>query len=109
MNSATIKREDIYLCDSGAQFLDGTTDVTRTFVRAPSPFQHVLSLSIGQHFGTPTAEQKRNFTRVLQGHIAIRTAVFPNGTTGDIIDTWARRALWKDGLGKDWTLCSISC
>ncbi|KZV62191.1 Creatinase/aminopeptidase [Peniophora sp. CONT] len=78
---ATIKREDIYLCDSGAQFLDGTTDVTRTF-----------------HFGTPSTEEKRNFTRVLQGHIAIDTAVFPNGTTGYIIDTWARRALWKDGL-----------
>jgi Metallopeptidase family M24 len=47
------------------QYLDGTTDVTRTL-----------------HFGTPTAEQRRSFTRVLQGHIAIDTAVFPNGTSG---------------------------
>jgi Xaa-Pro aminopeptidase len=45
--------------------MDGTTDVTRTL-----------------HFGTPTAEQRRSFTRVLQGHIAIDTAVFPNGTSG---------------------------
>ena len=47
------------------QYLDGTTDVTRTL-----------------HFGTPTSDQRRAFTRVLQGHIAIDTAVFPNGTTG---------------------------
>ncbi|KAI0316094.1 Creatinase/aminopeptidase [Amylostereum chailletii] len=78
---AIIRKDQIYLCDSGAQFLDGTTDVTRTW-----------------HFGTPTAEEKRAATRVLQGHIAIDTAVFPNGTTGYIIDTWARRPLWKDGL-----------
>ncbi|TFY71297.1 hypothetical protein EVG20_g1690 [Dentipellis fragilis] len=78
---AVVKKEQIYLCDSGAQFMDGTTDVTRTW-----------------HFGTPTDEEKRAFTRVLQGHIAIDTAVFPNGTSGYIIDTWARRALWKDGL-----------
>ncbi|KAA1478144.1 Creatinase/aminopeptidase [Dentipellis sp. KUC8613] len=78
---AVVKKEQIYLCDSGAQFMDGTTDVTRTW-----------------HFGTPTIEEKRAFTRVLQGHIAIDTAIFPNGTSGYIIDTWARRALWKDGL-----------
>ena len=47
------------------QYLDGTTDVTRTL-----------------HFGTPTPDQRRAFTRVLQGHIAIDTAVFPNGTSG---------------------------
>jgi len=80
-DSAIIKKEQIYLCDSGAQFLDGTTDVTRTW-----------------HFGTPTPEEKRAFTRVLQGHIAIDTAVFPCGTTGFMLDSWARRALWKDGL-----------
>ncbi|CAE6458159.1 unnamed protein product [Rhizoctonia solani] len=87
--SAEIKKEQIYLCDSGAQFLDGTTDVTRTW-----------------HFGTPTEEEKRAFTRVLQGHISIDTAVFPNGTTGELIllsssklDAFARRALWADGLG----------
>ncbi|CAE6461076.1 unnamed protein product [Rhizoctonia solani] len=80
--SAEIKKEQIYLCDSGAQFLDGTTDVTRTW-----------------HFGTPTEEEKRAFTRVLQGHISIDTAVFPSGTTGYILDAFARRALWADGLG----------
>ncbi|KAF8886121.1 peptidase M24, structural domain-containing protein [Infundibulicybe gibba] len=83
---AIIKKDQIYLCDSGAQFLDATTDVTRTW-----------------HFGTPTEEEKRAFTRVLQGHIAIDTAVFPNGTTGMIYfptyrDAFARRALWQDGL-----------
>jgi len=78
---AIIRKDQIYLCDSGGQYLDGTTDVTRTL-----------------HFGTPTAEQRRSFTRVLQGHIAIDTAVFPNGTSGYIIDTWARRYLWRDGL-----------
>ncbi|KAI0044325.1 Creatinase/aminopeptidase [Auriscalpium vulgare] len=76
---AVIKKEQIYLCDSGGQFLDGTTDVTRTW-----------------HFGEPTEEEKRAFTRVLQGHIAIDTAIFPNGTSG--ADTWARKFLWQDGL-----------
>ncbi|KZT24163.1 Creatinase/aminopeptidase [Neolentinus lepideus HHB14362 ss-1] len=79
---AIVKKDQIYLCDSGGQYLDGTTDVTRTW-----------------HFGTPTPEEKRAFTRVLQGHIAIDTAVFPNGTSGAILnDSWARRALWQDGL-----------
>ncbi|KAJ8482967.1 hypothetical protein ONZ51_g5020 [Trametes cubensis] len=78
---ATVRKDQIYLCDSGAQFRDGTTDVTRTF-----------------HFGTPTAEERRAFTRVLQGHIAIDTAVFPNGTTGYLLDPFARRPLWEDGL-----------
>ncbi|KAF8886119.1 peptidase M24, structural domain-containing protein [Infundibulicybe gibba] len=83
---AIIKKDQIYLCDSGAQFLDGTTDVTRTW-----------------HFGTPTEEEKRAFTRVLQGHINLDTAVFPNGTTGIVYfpaycDAFARRALWQDGL-----------
>lgn len=71
----------IYLCDSGAQYMDGTTDTTRTL-----------------HFGTPTAEEKRAFTRVLQGHIALDTAVFPSGTTGYLLDSIARRPLWADGL-----------
>ena len=72
---------EIYLCDSGAQFTDGTTDVTRTW-----------------HFGTPAPEHVRAFTRVLQGHIAIDRAVFPKGTTGYLLDVLARRALWEDGL-----------
>lgn len=71
----------IYLCDSGGQYFDGTTDVTRTF-----------------HFGTPTDYEKRCFTRVLQGHIAIDEAIFPKGTTGYLLDPFARQALWKDGL-----------
>ncbi|KAL0074526.1 peptidase M24, structural domain-containing protein [Phycomyces blakesleeanus] len=71
----------IYLCDSGGQYKDGTTDVTRTL-----------------HFGEPTAYEKRCFTRVLQGHIAIDAAVFPTGTTGYLLDPFARQALWKDGL-----------
>ncbi|KAJ7199231.1 peptidase M24, structural domain-containing protein [Mycena pura] len=83
---AVIKKDQMYLCDSGAQFFDGTTDVTRTW-----------------HFGTATAEEKRAFTRVLQGHIAIDTAIFPNGTTGYILDTLARKALWQDGLGRHGT------
>ncbi|KAJ2913800.1 hypothetical protein MD484_g6609, partial [Candolleomyces efflorescens] len=78
---AIIKKEQVYLCDSGAQFLDGTTDVTRTW-----------------HFGTPRPEEIRAFTRVLQGHISIDTAIFPTGTTGFVIDSFARRALWQDGL-----------
>jgi Xaa-Pro aminopeptidase len=50
------------------------------------------------HFGTPTAEEKRAFTLVLQGHIAIDTAIFPIGTSGFTLDSWARRALWSNGL-----------
>ncbi|KAI9308768.1 peptidase M24, structural domain-containing protein [Cunninghamella echinulata] len=71
----------IYLCDSGGQYKDGTTDVTRTL-----------------HFGEPTAYEKRCFTRVLQGHIAVDAAVFPKGTSGFLIDPFARLPLWKDGL-----------
>lgn len=79
-NCAIIRKDQIYLCDSGGQYLDGTTDVTRTL-----------------HFGTPTNEEKRAFTRVLQGHISIDTAIFPTGTSGYIIDSFARRALWQEG------------
>ncbi|EJD43382.1 Creatinase/aminopeptidase [Auricularia subglabra TFB-10046 SS5] len=78
---AVVRLDQVYLCDSGAQFLDGTTDTTRTW-----------------HFGTPTEEERRAFTRVLQGHIAIDTAVFPEGTTGYKLDPFARRPLWEDGL-----------
>ncbi|WVR03380.1 hypothetical protein IAU60_000371 [Kwoniella sp. DSM 27419] len=77
--SAVIDRNQMYLCDSGAQYLDGTTDVTRTW-----------------HFGTPGEDEKRAFTRVLQGHISLDTVIFPQGTTGE--DILARRALWSDGL-----------
>ncbi|KAI9568021.1 Creatinase/aminopeptidase [Boletus coccyginus] len=85
---AVIAKDQIYLCDSGGQYFDGTTDVTRTWA------------STAIHFGTPSEEEKRAFTRVLQGHIAIDTAVFPTGTTGWSSDSWARRALWQDGLGR---------
>lgn len=80
--SRIIDRETPYLCDSGGQYLDGTIDTTRTV-----------------HFGRPTAEQKRAFTRVLQGHIAIETSVFPrNTTTGATLDVLARAPLWQDGM-----------
>ncbi|KAI9092402.1 peptidase M24, structural domain-containing protein [Phlyctochytrium arcticum] len=78
---ANITVDKLYLCDSGAQFRDGTTDVTRTI-----------------HFGTPTDEEKDAFTRVLKGHIQIDLAVFPQGTTGYLLDVLARMPLWRAGL-----------
>ena len=75
---------ELYLVDSGAQYLDGTTDVTRTVA-----------------IGTPTAEMRDRFTRVLKGHIAIATARFPVGTTGAQLDTLARQYLWQSGLDYD--------
>lgn len=74
----------LYLVDSGAQYLDGTTDVTRT-------------VAIGQ----PSEEMRDSFTRVLKGHIAIATARFPAGTSGGQLDTLARQALWQKGLDFD--------
>ncbi len=79
-----IGRGELLLIDSGAQYLDGTTDVTRTVA-----------------VGKPSNEQKRNFTLVLQGHIALATARFPRGTTGSQLDVLARRALWAEGLDYD--------
>ncbi|KAI0737462.1 Creatinase/aminopeptidase [Daedaleopsis nitida] len=76
-----IDRETPYLNDSGGQYRDGTCDTTRTV-----------------HFGRPTPEQCEAFTRVLQGHIAIDTAIFPEGTSGANLDVLARKALWQDGL-----------
>jgi Xaa-Pro aminopeptidase len=74
----------LYLVDSGAQYRDGTTDITRT---------------VG--IGTPTAEMKDRFTRVLKGHIALATVRFPFGTTGSQLDALARTALWQVGLDYD--------
>jgi Xaa-Pro aminopeptidase len=74
----------LYLVDSGAQYLDGTTDVTRTVA-----------------IGTPSAEMRDRFTRVLKGHIALATCRFPRGTTGSQLDALARRALWEVGLDYD--------
>ncbi len=79
-----IKGNGLYLIDSGAQYFDGTTDITRTVV-----------------IGTPTKEQKENFTRVLKGHIAIARAKFPEGTTGGDLDALARYHLWQAGLDYD--------
>jgi Xaa-Pro aminopeptidase len=75
---------DLLLIDSGAQYEDGTTDVTRTIA-----------------VGEPTAEMRDRFTRVLRGHIAIARAVFPDGTTGAQIDTLARQFLWQAGIDFD--------
>jgi Xaa-Pro aminopeptidase len=72
---------DLLLIDSGAQYEDGTTDVTRTMA-----------------VGEPTAEMRDRFTRVLRGHIAIARAVFPDGTTGAQLDSFARQFLWQAGL-----------
>ena len=77
---------EAYLIDSGAQYPDGTTDVTRTVWTGP---------------GAPPDELRDRFTRVLQGHIAIATAVFPKGVAGAHLDAFARRALWQVGLDYD--------
>lgn len=74
----------LYLVDSGAQYLDGTTDVTRTVA-----------------IGPPTAEQRERFTRVLKGHIALARVRFPQGTTGPQLDALARAPLWEVGLDYD--------
>ena len=71
----------LYLVDSGGQYPDGTTDVTRTVA-----------------IGTPTAEMRDRFTRVLKGHIAVARARFPEGTRGSQLDTLARQYLWRAGL-----------
>uniref|UniRef100_A0A8C7ZP77 X-prolyl aminopeptidase (aminopeptidase P) 2, membrane-bound n=1 Tax=Oryzias sinensis TaxID=183150 RepID=A0A8C7ZP77_9TELE len=73
--------DEMYLVDSGGQYLDGTTDITRTV-----------------HWGTPTPMQKEAFTRVLMGNIEISRTVFPSGTRGVNIEMLGRRALWEVGL-----------
>ncbi|MFO1128877.1 MAG: aminopeptidase P family protein [Rhodospirillales bacterium] len=76
--------DSLYLVDSGGQYLDGTTDVTRTLA-----------------IGTPSAEMRTRFTQVLKGHIALASAVFPKGTTGSQLDALARLPLWRDGVDYD--------
>lgn len=76
-----IEPKGMLLLDSGGQYLDGTTDITRT-----------ISL------GNPSAQQKTDYTLVLKGHIAIATAQFPEGTRGNQLDILARKALWDKGL-----------
>lgn len=80
----TLEPGSLYLVDSGGQYRDGTTDITRTVT-----------------IGTPSPEMKDRFTRVLKGHIALATARFPAGTTGSQLDVLARYALWQVGLDYD--------
>lgn len=80
-SDAKLKAENLLLLDSGGQYLDGTTDITRTIA-----------------LGTPTVQQKRDFTLVLKGHIALAKALFPVGTRGSQLDILARKALWDEGL-----------
>ncbi len=87
VNEATnrkLRTGELFLIDSGAQYLDGTTDITRTVA-----------------IGKPTPEMRERFTLVLKGHIAIATARFPEGTRGIELDPLARRALWQHGLDYD--------
>ncbi|KAI1618348.1 X-Pro aminopeptidase [Exophiala viscosa] len=80
-NCSVIDPKAIYLCDSGAQYLDGTTDTTRTL-----------------HFGEPTAMEVKAYTLVMKGVISLDRAVFPKGTTGFGLDAMARQHLWREGL-----------
>ncbi|MGB0910530.1 MAG: M24 family metallopeptidase, partial [Nitrospirales bacterium] len=82
--NARLLPNSLYLVDSGAQYFDGTTDVTRTVA-----------------IGIPTAEHRDRYTRVLKGHIALATARFPRGTTGSQLDVLARKPLWDAGLDYD--------
>ena len=81
-SNATLRPEGLLLIDSGAQYLDGTTDITRT-----------ISLA-----SAPSSDEKRDFTLVMKGHIALGSAVFPEGTAGAQLDALARQFLWKEGL-----------
>ena len=80
-SNATISGNNLLLIDSGAQYLDGTTDITRTIA-----------------IGDTTPRQRRDFTLVMKGHIALATAIFPQGTHGLQLDALARQFLWKDSL-----------
>jgi Xaa-Pro aminopeptidase len=80
-NCKVIDPKEVYLCDTGGQYVDGTTDITRTV-----------------HVGTPGEEERRAYTRVLQGHVALARAVFPAGTPGIMLEMLARGPLWRDGL-----------
>ncbi|MEQ1688360.1 MAG: aminopeptidase P family protein, partial [Sphingopyxis sp.] len=80
-SNRTLDMDSLYLVDSGGQYRDGTTDVTRTIA-----------------IGSPSAEMRRRFTQVLKGHIALARATFPAGTRGSQLDTLARQYLWADGV-----------
>ncbi len=79
-----LEKGELYLIDSGGQYPDGTTDITRTVP-----------------IGEPTDEMRDRFTRVLKGHIALATMKFPAGTTGHQLDAFARKPLWDAGLDYD--------
>jgi Xaa-Pro aminopeptidase len=81
---AMLERDNLYLVDSGGQYSDGTTDITRTVV-----------------IGEPSDEHRKMFTLVLKGHIALANAVFPKGTKGVQLDVLARQYLWQEGLDYD--------
>jgi Xaa-Pro aminopeptidase len=81
-----IRPDELYLIDSGAQYADGTTDITRTVWTGP---------------GDPPPVLRDRVTRVLKGHIAIATLVFPQGVAGPHLDSFARAALWRAGLDYD--------
>lgn len=83
-SALTLAADNLYLVDSGGQYLDGTTDVTRVTV-----------------IGQPTAEMRRRYTQVLKGHVALARARFPAGTTGAQLDPFARQFLWEDGVDFD--------
>ncbi len=83
-SNRALRTGELYLVDSGAQYLDGTTDVTRTLA-----------------IGPPSDEMRARFTAVLKAHIAIATARFPKGTRGIDLDPFARRPLWELGLDYD--------
>lgn len=79
-SNATISKGNLLLIDSGANYLDGTTDITRTIA-----------------IGEPSADMRHDFTLVMKGHIAIATSIFPEGTRGAQLDALARISLWKEG------------
>ena len=80
-SASILQGEGLLLVDSGAQYLDGTTDITRTVT-----------------LGTPTAQEKHDFTLVLKGHLALSRAKFPVGTTGVQLDAFARMPLWQEAM-----------
>ncbi|NXQ34487.1 XPP2 aminopeptidase, partial [Alaudala cheleensis] len=80
-SSRTLSAREMYLFDTGGQYLDGTTDITRTV-----------------HWGEPTPLQKEAYTRVLMGNIDLSRLIFPSNTAGGTVESFARRALWDVGL-----------
>ena len=84
VSNAVFEENNLFLVDSGGQYFDGTTDITRTVV-----------------IGTPTSEMKKHYTLVLKGHVSMSVVKFPAGTTGTHLDALARQHLWMAGLDYD--------